>query len=97
MFKNSNWASFPIILFQFLQYYFFVVLSCYCDSFAREENCTQNHLGTQRPFNNYLAFVVFSGLDFITNLSDGLKIMDPSFITCNDMGKLLCVTSCKHF
>ena len=47
MFKTSGRASFLIILFQFLQYYVFVVLSgdafalfhwhFYCDSFTREE------------------------------------------------------------
>ena len=40
---------------------------------------SQNLLCTQRPFGNYWAFAVFSGPDFIANLSDGLKIMDPSF------------------
>ena len=49
MFKTSGRASFLIILFQFLQYYVFVVLSgdafalfhwhFYCDSFTREEDC----------------------------------------------------------
>ena len=29
-------------------------------------------------------------------ISDGLKIMDPSFITCDDIGKLLFVISWKH-
>ena len=106
MFKTSDWALFPIILFQFLQYYVFLVLSgdafalfhqhFYCDSFTREENCTQNHLCTQRPFNNYWAFVVFSGPELIANLSDGLKIMDPRFITCNNIGKLIFVISWKH-
>jgi hypothetical protein len=32
---------------------------------------------------------VFSGPDFVANFSDGLKIMDPSFITCDDIGKHL--------
>ena len=27
--------------------------------------------------------------DLIAKLSDGLKIMDPSFITCDDISKLL--------
>ena len=49
MFKTSGRASFLIILFQFLQYYVFVVLSgdafalfhwhFYCDSFTTEEDC----------------------------------------------------------
>ena len=57
MFKTSGRASFLIILFQFLQYYVFVVLSgdafalfhwhFYCDSFTREEDCIQNLLCTQ--------------------------------------------------
>jgi hypothetical protein len=49
----------------------------FCDSF------------TQRPFGNYWAFVVFSGPDFVAYFSDGLKIMDPSFITCDDIGHML--------
>ena len=32
----------------------------------------------------------------IANLSDGLKIMDPGFITCDDIGKLLFVIFWKH-
>ena len=93
MFKTSGRASFLIILFQFLQYYVFVVLSgdafalfhwyFYCNSFTRED-CIQNLFCTQRTFGNYWAFAVFSGPDLIANLSDGLKIMDPGFI-----GKLL--------
>ena len=43
----------------------------------------------KRTFGNYWAFAVFSGPDLIANLSDGLKIMDPGFITCDDIGKLL--------
>ena len=39
---------------------------------------------------------MFSGPDLIANLSDGLKIMDPGFITCDDIGKLLFVLICKH-
>ena len=61
----------------------------YCDSFTREEDCIQNLLCTQRTFGNYWAFAVFSGPDLIANLSDGLKIMDPGFIICDDIGKLL--------
>ena len=81
MFKTSDWASFPII--QFLQY-------------SREETCIRNLLCTQKRFDNYWAFAVLSSPDFIANLSNGLKIMDPSSITCNDIGKLLCVMSLKH-
>ena len=105
MFKTSGRASFLIILFQFLQYYIFVVLSCdafalfhphiYCDSFTRED-CIQNLLGTQRTFGNYWAFAVFSGPDLIANLFDGLKIMDPGFITCDYIGKLLFVIFWKY-
>ena len=106
MFKTSGRASFLIILFQFLQYYVFVVLSgdafalfhwhFYCDSFTREEDCIQNLLCTQRTFGNYWAFAVFSGPDLIANLPDGLKIMDPGFITCDDIGKLLFIIFWKH-
>ena len=39
---------------------------------------------------------MFSGLDLIAYLSDGLKIMDPGFITCDDIGKLLFVIFWKH-
>ena len=35
-------------------------------------------------------------LDLIANLSDGLKIMNPGFITCDDIGKLLFVIFWKH-
>ena len=106
MFKTSGRSSFLIILFQFLQYYIFVVLSgdafapfhrhFYCDSFAREEDCIQNLLCTQRTFGNYWAFAEFSGPDLIAVLSDGLKIMDPGFITSDDIGKLLFVIFWKH-
>ena len=39
---------------------------------------------------------MFSGPDLIANLSDGLKIMEPGFITCDDIGKLLFVIFWKH-
>ena len=39
---------------------------------------------------------MFRGPDFIAKISDGLKIIDPIFITCDDIGKLLFVTSLKH-
>ena len=32
------------------------------------------------------------GPDFIAKLSEGLKIIDPIFITCDDIGKLVLVT-----
>ena len=86
MFKTSGRASFLIILFQFLQYYVFVVLSGDAFSSTREEDCIQNLLRTQRTFGNYWAFAVFRGLDLIAKLSDGLKIMDPGFITCDEIG-----------
>ena len=96
MFKTNDIASFLIILFRLSQYYVFVVLSgdvfalfhrhFYCDSFTRAENCIPNLLCTKRPFGNYWASVMFSGPDFIASLSDGLKIIDPIFITCYDIG-----------
>ena len=39
---------------------------------------------------------MFSGPDLMANLSDGLKIMDSSFITFDDIGKLHFVISWKH-
>ena len=39
---------------------------------------------------------MFHGPDVIANLSDGLKIMDPGFITCDEIGKLLFVIFQKH-
>ena len=106
MFKTSGRASFLMILFQFLQYYVFVVLSgdayalfhrhLYCDSFTREEDCIQNLLCTQRTFGYYWAFAVISGPDLIANLSDGLKIIDTGFITCYVIGKLLFSIFWKH-
>ena len=67
----------------------------YCDSFTREENCIPN-LCTQIPFGNYWASAMFRGPDFIAKLSNGLKIIDQIFITCDDIGKLLFVTSLKN-
>ena len=110
MFKTSDRASFLIIFFQLLQYHVFAVLSSdvfalffalfhrhfYCNSFTREENSIPNLPWTQRPFGNYLALAVFGGPDLIANLSDVLKIKDTSFITCDDIGKLLFVTSLKN-
>ena len=105
MFKTSRRALFLIILFQFLQYYVFVVLSCdafalftgtFRDFFTREEDCIQNLLCTQRTFGNYAAFAVFRGPDLIANLSDGLKITDPGFINCDEISNLLFVTFWKH-
>ena len=71
MFKTSGRASFLRILFPFLQYNVFVVLSCdafapfhryfCCVSFTREDDCIQNLLCTQRTFGNYWAFAVFRG------------------------------------
>ena len=45
---------------------------------------------------NYQASVMFRGPGFIAKLSDGLEILDPIFITCDDIDKLLFVTSLKH-
>ena len=102
MFKTSGGASFLIILFKFLQYYVFVLLSSdafspalYCDSVDRED-CIQNLLSTQRTFGNYWAFAVFRGPDLIANLSDRLKIINPGFITCDKIDKLLFVIFWKH-
>ena len=103
MFKTSDRVLFLILLFQFVQYYIFAVLSgdafslaLYCKSFTREEDCIQNLLCTQRTFGNYWVFAVFRGPDLIANLSDGLKIMDLGFITCDKIGKLLFVIFWKH-
>ena len=106
MFKTSDRASFLIIFFGFSST---MSLKCstvmfvavfhrhfYCDSFTREENCIPNLPCTQRPFGNYWASAMFRGRDFIAKLSDGLKIIYPIFITCDDIGKLLFVTSLKH-
>ena len=103
MFKTSGRASFLIILFQFLQYYVFVVLSA--DAFSpalllrlhhQRRDCIQNLLSTLRTFCNHWAFAVFRRPDLITNLSDGLKIIDPSFIKCDKIGKLHFVIFWKH-
>ena len=106
MFTTSDRASFLIIFFWFLQYYVFVVLSG--DVFAlfqgifiatpspEKKIAYQTFLCTQRPFGNYWASTMFSGPDFIANLSDGLKIKDPVFITCDEIAKLHFVTSLKH-
>ena len=96
MFKTTGRAPFLIILFQFLQYFSLMLLpfftgTFFCDSLTREEDCIQNLLCNQRTFGNYSAFAVFSGPDLIAYLSDRLKIMDPGFITCDDIGKLLFV------
>ena len=66
----------------------------YCDSLTREKDCIQNLLCTQRAFGSYWAFAVFAvfrGLNLIANPSDGLRIMDPGFITSDEIGKLLFV------
>ena len=68
-----------------------------CDSFTREENCIPNLPCTQRPFGNYWASAMFRGPECIAKLSDGLKIIDPIFITCDDIGKLLFATSLKFW
>ena len=81
---------FPVMFFALFQQHF------YWYSCTRDENCIPNLLCTQRPFGNYWASAMFGGPDFIANLSDGLKIIDPIFITSDDIGKLLFVTSLKH-
>ena len=40
---------------------------------------------------------MFSVQDFIANLSDQLKLIDPIFITWDDIDKLLFVISLKQF
>ena len=65
--------------------------------FTREEDCIQNLLCTQRTFGNYWAFAVFRGPDIIANLSDGLKIIDTGFITCDEIGKQLFVIFLETF
>ena len=105
MFKTTDRASYLIIFFSFSSTLYFVLLSggvvvlfhryFYCDSFTREENCIPNLPCTQRPFVNYWASAMFSSPDFIASLSDGLKIIDPIFITCDDIGNFF-VTSLKH-
>ena len=39
---------------------------------------------------------VFRGPDLISNLSEGLRIIDPGFITCDEIGKLFFVIFWKH-
>ena len=51
----------------------------YCDSFTKEENSIPNFPCTQRPLGNYWESALFSGPDFIANLSDWLKIKQPNF------------------
>ena len=106
MFKTSDRASFLIRFFGFsstMSLKCFTVMFVaifhrhfYCDSFTREENCMPNLNCTQRPFCNYCASAMFRGPDFIAKLSDRLKIIAPNLITCDDIGKLLFVTSLKH-
>ena len=106
MFKTSDRASFLIIVFQLLQYYVFVVLygdvCCHFPSALLLRFLHQRRkLHTKPSFHsktvdNYWASAMLRGPDFIAKLSDGLKIIDPIFITCDDIGKLLFVTSLKH-
>ena len=105
MFKTSDRASFLILfsaspvlcLCSALRDVFAIFHRHFCcDSFTREENCIPNLPCTQRPFGNYWASTMFRGPDFIAKHSDGFKIIDPIFITCDDIGKLLFVTSLKH-
>ena len=96
MFKTIDNASFLIIFFLLLQYYVFVVLSgdVFCPFsqalllrllYQRVKLHTKPTLHSKTVW----AFAVFSGPDFIANLSDVLKIIDTSFIACDDIGKLL--------
>ena len=103
MFKTSGRASFLIILFQFLQYYVFVVLCG--DAFSqalllrllhqRKRLHTQPSLHSENVW-QLLGICLFRGPDLIANLSDELKIMDPGFITCDKIGKLLFGIFWKH-
>ena len=106
MFKTSDRASFLIIFFLLLQYNVFVVLSSnvFCPFpqalslrllHQRRKSHTKPTLHS-KPLGNYWVFAVFSGPDLITTLSDVLKKIDTSFITCDDIGKLHFVTSLKH-
>ena len=103
MFKTSGRASFLIKLFQFLQYYVFVVLSG--DAFSptlllrllhqRRRLHTKPSLHSNNVW-QLLGVCCVSWPSFIANLSDGLEIMDPGFITCDEIGKLLFVIIWKH-
>ena len=97
MFKTSDRASFLIIFFLLLQYYGFVVLSG--DIFLpfpqelllqllhqSRKLHTKLSLHSKFFFGNYWASAMFGGPDFFANLSDWLKIIDPIFITCDDIG-----------
>ena len=65
----------------------------YLGVYIWQKSMLKIRLFTQKALGNYWAFAVLSGPDFIANLSDGLKIMDPSFITCDDIGKLIVAIS----
>ena len=100
MFKTSDRASFLIIFLRLLQYYVFVVLSgdVFCpfpQAFLLLLLHQRRKLNTKPTLHSLTvwAFAVFSGPDFIANLSDVLKIIDTSIITYDDIGKLLFVTS----
>ena len=79
MFKASGRVSFLIILFQFFQYYIFVVLSG--DAFApalllrllhqRRRLYTKPSLHSKNVW-QLLGVALFRGPDLIANLSDGL-------------------------
>ena len=106
MFKTSDRASFLIIFFRLLQYYVLVVLNgdilCPFSSarllpLLHQRGTLHTKLScTQRLFGNYWASAMLRGPDFIAKLSDGLKIINPIFITSDDIGKLRFVTSLKH-
>ena len=97
MFKTSDRASFLIIFFLLLQYYVFVVLSgdIFFTFSARTFIATpspeqkiayQTFFALKVFFGNYWSSAMFGGPDFFANLSDWLKIIDPIFITCDDIG-----------
>ena len=106
MFKTSDRATFLIIFFRLLQYYVFAMLNgdVFCPfssalllRLLHQRRILHTKLScTQRPFGIYWASAMFRGPDFIAKLPDKLKIIDPIFITCDDIGKLLFVTSLTH-
>ena len=107
MFKTSDRASFLVIVFGFsstmsLKCFRVMFIFCYFPSalllrlLHQRRNCIPNLPCTRRPFGNYWASAMLRGPDFIAKLSDGLKIIDLIFITCDDIGKLLFATSLKH-
>ena len=98
MFETYDWAPYPIVLFQFLQYHSFLVFSSNAislfhwhlnyNSFTREEDCIQNIFCTLSAFSNDWSFAV-GGPYFIANLPNRFKIMNPSFMASDYVCKFL--------